>query len=652
MSAEALKLIIDSLNQEPFNLNTTLIAFDNFSDNRLLQVLSDVICWITGNDNIDVRDESPDATALRLFNSLKLLRFRPPTDIEQLDEWRVGIVEGSKASVYPVLYYIFSNVDALKERAYLAKFLTKVDVPSDIHDIDTVQLQNEHAEAMERFKEAHQQVTELRGDTMMVDDIKTDLRAMEQEKEQLTRRVEKIQRKVVNMPNLDKIIGAAEAHRKELERLENLNVQRQEQRNAVINSELKTQRLEAQLKEIRQQAEGLDPSDLVAQLEEEMKTNHFLLEKQEQEIRNRREMVKELQRISEMPAIEKSEVDQLKKDVDTINQRIIELESERDKREEGQDENFSIYRHQAATVERKRNGVAQQLQEAKNDLDEIQRRLAQRKEEMRSDNGGEDVVTSLQFKNYVNKLRGITIQYKKRRGEMEDIKSENLILNRTCELLTKKYEDLKDKMESMGMVVLENIEVPMRIERPKTAAPKTDDTEELRNMINDLNQQLDEKRARIAPLKDRREDVARKLNLTLEEFQTKKRRYDQEKHAMEEHFAALMKQVEDLEARYEHASTQGKMAELAGDTAEAHIAKITDGSINQVIEEIEQLTKKYQQDADAGRRGSAQVNTIDTKKQMLMWRSLEKIFEMKLALAKQDPAKSDYPIGDRRGGRF
>lgn len=38
---------------------------------------------------------------------------------------------------------------------------------------------------------------------------------------------------------------------------------------------------------------------------------------------------------------------------------------ERDKREEKHDENFSIYRHQTATVERKKETVAQKLQDAR-----------------------------------------------------------------------------------------------------------------------------------------------------------------------------------------------------------------------------------------------------------------------------------------------
>lgn len=44
-------------------------------------------------------------------------------------QWRCNIVEGEKTVIYPILEWIFKNVDMLKERTYLAKYLTKIDVP-------------------------------------------------------------------------------------------------------------------------------------------------------------------------------------------------------------------------------------------------------------------------------------------------------------------------------------------------------------------------------------------------------------------------------------------------------------------------------------------------------------------------------------------
>ncbi|KAK5970561.1 hypothetical protein GCK32_009600, partial [Trichostrongylus colubriformis] len=152
MSSESLKFIVDNLNSPPFGCNTSLIAFDNWPPNVLLQQLSDVISWITQTANIDISKENPDETALRILYNLKILRFKPPSDIEQLEEWRAGLVEGAKKSVYPILVYLFSNVDMLKQRAYLAKYLIQDEIPNNLMDSDVVQMRNELAQYMEKFK--------------------------------------------------------------------------------------------------------------------------------------------------------------------------------------------------------------------------------------------------------------------------------------------------------------------------------------------------------------------------------------------------------------------------------------------------------------------------------------------------------------------
>ncbi|PIO59208.1 hypothetical protein TELCIR_19336, partial [Teladorsagia circumcincta] len=68
------------------------------------------------------------------------------------EEWRAGLVEGAKKSIYPVLVYLFSNTDMLKQRAYLAKYLIQDEIPNNLMDNDVTQLRNDLAQYMERFK--------------------------------------------------------------------------------------------------------------------------------------------------------------------------------------------------------------------------------------------------------------------------------------------------------------------------------------------------------------------------------------------------------------------------------------------------------------------------------------------------------------------
>ena len=45
--------------------------------------------------------------------------------------FRKGIVQGEKHVIYPVLEWLLRKMPELKERAYLARYLVKVEVPRD-----------------------------------------------------------------------------------------------------------------------------------------------------------------------------------------------------------------------------------------------------------------------------------------------------------------------------------------------------------------------------------------------------------------------------------------------------------------------------------------------------------------------------------------
>uniref|UniRef100_A0A9J2Q4D3 Intraflagellar transport protein 81 homolog n=1 Tax=Ascaris lumbricoides TaxID=6252 RepID=A0A9J2Q4D3_ASCLU len=375
MTAESLRTIVNGLNAEPFNMNLNLISFDSMSSNRLIQVLSDVLQWIDGAELIDIREEAPDETALRIFNSLRILKYRPPNDIEQLQEWRRGIVEGEKTAINPILEWIFKDTESLKERAYLAKYLITVEVPGKIfhysiiritrefQDSEIVELQNEVTRLMDEFKEIHSQVIERRKDTLLAEDIRSDLKTMEQEKEQLNRRIEKIKHKLRSVGNLENYLQLAAKCRAESEKNEKIALHRQEQRNALVHNEQRLQRLNATLKEVIAAADNIDPTEAMNRLKEEMATTRYMTEeKLPKEIEAKRIIVAELSKVADMPAIDKNDIAELQQKIDKINKEIVEMIDERDKRDETIDK-LSIYRHQATAIARKKSALAEKLQE-------------------------------------------------------------------------------------------------------------------------------------------------------------------------------------------------------------------------------------------------------------------------------------------------
>ena len=52
--------------------------------------------------------------------------------------FRQGLVIGSKPVIYPVLHWLLQRSNELKKRAYLARFLIKLEVPSEFLQDETV----------------------------------------------------------------------------------------------------------------------------------------------------------------------------------------------------------------------------------------------------------------------------------------------------------------------------------------------------------------------------------------------------------------------------------------------------------------------------------------------------------------------------------
>ena len=63
-------------------------------------------------------------TTIEVFFKLKKTFFR--------NTFRQNLVSGEKHVIHPILFWLLNNIDELKKRAYLAKYLVKLDIPPEI----------------------------------------------------------------------------------------------------------------------------------------------------------------------------------------------------------------------------------------------------------------------------------------------------------------------------------------------------------------------------------------------------------------------------------------------------------------------------------------------------------------------------------------
>lgn len=76
--ADQVQFIVNALNQSPFNKSLTLVSFDKKSPQELVQLLQDVLEEISPDQKADLRNETPDFTAQRVFDFLWVLKYKSP----------------------------------------------------------------------------------------------------------------------------------------------------------------------------------------------------------------------------------------------------------------------------------------------------------------------------------------------------------------------------------------------------------------------------------------------------------------------------------------------------------------------------------------------------------------------------------------------
>ena len=87
---------------------------------------------------------------------LRILKYKPPQEVTEV--FRQGLVEGHKHVLYPVLEWILTRVPDLKQRAYLAKYLVKIDVPPEVaSDADVADMYEQYEGLIENFKAVHKE---------------------------------------------------------------------------------------------------------------------------------------------------------------------------------------------------------------------------------------------------------------------------------------------------------------------------------------------------------------------------------------------------------------------------------------------------------------------------------------------------------------
>ncbi|KAG9269996.1 hypothetical protein AMEX_G14903 [Astyanax mexicanus] len=647
--SEQLKFIVEQLNREPFKKNFNLITFDSLEPIQLLQTLNDVLAEIDSKQAIDIREEMPDQTAKRMFTLLGLLKYKPSGGLTDASSFRQGLVTGSKPVIHPILHWLLQRVPELKKRAYLARFLVKLDVPGEFLTDDVISdTYHQYEELVEGFKTYHKECEQLRNSGFSTAEIRRDIAAMEEEKDQLIKRVERLRKRVESVSNHQRMLELARQLRVEKEREESLAHQKQEQKNQLFQAEQRLQRCQIQLKDLRQAAADAKPESLVKRLEEEIKFNSYMVsDKLPKELERMRRKVRYLQKVASEPAMGHAELAELEEKIKQLSQANQEMEKKMT-RTDPMDDNLTLYRQQASIIARKKEAKAEEVQESREELAAVSREVSSKSSQARGQ-GGVEIIRTDEFKRYVSKMRGKNITYKKKRQEIAELKSEFGILQRTEEILRQRHTAEQQQLQSLEAQkgISGFSETQEELERVSAIKSELDELkgrtlDDMSEMVKKLNSAIADKKTALSPLIKELRPLRQQCQELAQEYEEKKAQYDtcaagleSNRSKLEQEVRVLREETAQEENRYHYINSMKEIIDIqmqrAADEMKVYVSSDPQTQKKSIRE---QYMKNIAEQESLGKKLREQQKQVKEShgpnmRQVRMWKDLEQLLECK-----------------------
>ncbi|KAI8852858.1 hypothetical protein BC829DRAFT_487295 [Chytridium lagenaria] len=545
-----LKLVAERLSQPPFQRNYSAIQLhDDVPIHVLLQLVTDVAAFIdegqpiplSGSSNggpsamglgsiptmgnagmaagihkVDIRNEDPEATAWRIGELLRILKYRGASDLALLRQRLQG---DERLLFLDILTFLLRDTVMHKKRAYLATFLEVANVPAEFMQDDVIlELSEQVSILQEQFKEVHKYVDGLRqnGNANAASNLKREIQMMEEEKQQVMNKIGRIKKKVQEIPNHETWLEAAKLLR--LEQQEELSIAERirEQKSAVVLAEKKYAAAQQELREARNTLTVAGPDALFAKMEEDCKMNKYLA----------------LEESSKKPHLSPGEFARLDQEIKELSDVTAKLAEKRLIKNNSGDDKLALFRQQATIIARKKEGTAQRLVTLSEQVIKLKDEL-EKKEEQLKGVAGNKILRGEEFKRYVSELRGKSNVYKRKKADLAELTGEFGILQRTEEILLSRVKAMESTLTDLEKRsgVLGFHEAKENLEKVSEKKAEVDEAKgktlnEISDIIQTLMTTINDKKALLAPVIQELRNLRSKAAEVEGEYTEKKKLFD------------------------------------------------------------------------------------------------------------------------------
>jgi len=651
-----IQFIVDRLNEPPFQMQLTLVAFDEKSPFELLEIVNSIMAHLSSEHRIDLRDETPEGTATRMMEFFRILNYKQMVEPHMFKQ---GLLHGDPGIIYPILTWMLHKLPELQKRAYLSKFLVNVDVPEHMFtDEEVVEVYQSYKDLQEEFKETHKMSEKFKSQLISPAEIKKAIVQMEDDKNMLEHKVEALHAKLQSTERFDDMLEASGKLRVEQDEQLKLQDRLKEQRSHQLQAEHRLNQLKATLSEKRTTEAGEnDITRLLSKLQDEVKTlTRKALGELPHEIARHQQRMEELQQVLSQPLVGESDLRDLNEHRTQLLRAVNGLEERKRAMLNNPDDKLAMFRQQANLVAKKREQVFQRLEQVQRERMDVDAQLASKSKELdASKTNNPPVLKGEDFRKYATELRGKTAQYKRMKSELSELRAEWGLLSRTESLLREQESGISSKLGEAearrgvsGITSAQEQLEKVSQQKAEVDSVKGKTLEEISTVVEEINTQIKENKNRLAPQIKSLRSLRTKFQEVESEYLEKKSVYDNTKAGLDSEISKMQAELDSAQKEraqeeghcyyYESLSSIERVkAQRVAEEREGRSVKRTmpDGSVVRSYKELyeakiksqEHLTKELRD-----RQKNIKENDEPNRVQMGLFRDLHKLLRCKVEM--------------------
>jgi intraflagellar transport protein 81 len=538
--------IVAILKNPPFNETMTLFSFEEKKEYELLDLIIKVMGMIDTSVKLDNNDTA--ACLKAIFEFLLILKFPYPSERQLQDD----LAHGDKRLLIQILHFLLTGLRTLSDKYYVNKFTSPININQEyLGDEDISELYNQLKELQAEFLTTYNMLQEKKQNAPRIEEIQEDIRKSQNDKLQLSRSIAKLKKEYTSKPDFPALFEMTSKLRKEQEQDSNLEKKIAKQMYDIKEAE---ERLIVAQQRLIDNKKNLDNNVSALKLLENARAqrnnNRDAFENlSKYELIDRRNRIKTMEEIIQMPEISMSDLQELKQQRQDLLLEIDKLENKL-KNSPTHSSELQIYKQSAMQATNAREASEKNLAKLEKEKNLLEIKYNELNKKFEAQKGYKFVRKNdlIQQAENLKKKKEI---YHKCQKVIDKIKGEALILDRTINILKEKTpdgEDILKKYEEKNGKILN--QAKRELEQLATRKQEIDESkaltlEEYAKLIQQLKKKIadQDKRNIIAPLAEERDKLKKEYEMILPTYEKKKRDFQNAT-------ADLRRNYDSIEAEY------------------------------------------------------------------------------------------------------